>query len=299
MSAGSSDENDIFLPVAGWTNAERARVQRLPPQRVRDRAHAPVARRPPVVRSPSSGQPSAARCTRTWCVRPVSSRASIRAAPGNRSTHAPVGDRALAGPHAAGELLARVRIAPVERVDAPARPGRLARHQRLVDPLDGVRLERRRRARHRRVVLGDHQQARGVLVDAVDDPRAQLAADAAQVAHVREQRVHQRPRLVPRRRVHHQPGRLVDDDQPAILVDDRQRHRLGRDRRSRTGGGGVQTTTSPARSLRDGAPAAPLTVTAASPICRASCERDTSATLLRQEQVQPLAGRLRRDHEAP
>ena len=46
-----------------------------------------------------------------------------------------------------------------------------------------------------------------------------------------------------------------------------------------TGGGGVQTTTSPGFSFRDGVPAAPLTVTAASPIWRASCERDTSATL--------------------
>ena len=48
MSGGSSDANDIFLPVAGCTNAERARVQRLPPQRVRDRAHGRLARRPPV-----------------------------------------------------------------------------------------------------------------------------------------------------------------------------------------------------------------------------------------------------------
>ena len=133
----------------------------------------------------------------------------------------------------------------------------------------------------------------------MDDPGPQLAADAAQVAHVRQQRVHQRPRLVPRRRVHDQPGRLVDDDQPAILVDDRQRHRLRLDRRRRRAAGGVQTTTSPGSSFRDGVPAAPLTVTAASPICRASCERDTSATLRDEEQVQPLAGRVRRDHETP
>src|SRR5580698_5565184 len=39
--------------------------------------------------------------------------------------------------------------------------------------------------------------------------------------------------------------------------------------------GGSQLTTSPPRSLRDGTPASPFTVTAACPICRASCERDT------------------------
>ena len=40
----------------------------------------------PYVRSASSGHPSAARCTRTWWVRPVSRRASMRAAPGNCSS---------------------------------------------------------------------------------------------------------------------------------------------------------------------------------------------------------------------
>src|SRR5580698_8587817 len=45
-----------------------------------------------------------------------------------------------------------------------------------------------------------------------------------------------------------------------------------------TTAGGSQLTTSPARSLRDGTPASPLTVTAACPICRASCERDTEPT---------------------
>src|SRR5580704_16843731 len=42
-----------------------------------------------------------------------------------------------------------------------------------------------------------------------------------------------------------------------------------------TTAGGSQLTTSPTRSLRDGTPASPFTVTAACPICRASCDRDT------------------------
>ena len=36
----------------------------------------------------------------------------------------------------------------------------------------------------RRVVLGDHEQARGAAVEAVDDAGAQHAADAGEVAHV-------------------------------------------------------------------------------------------------------------------
>ena len=110
------------------------------------------------------------------------------------------------------------------------------------------------------------------------DPGAQLAADAAQIAHVREQRVDQRPASCPGAGCTTRPAGLsmttshrsscttVSGIASASIV-------VG------TGGGGVQTTTSPRRSLRDGVPAAPFTVTAASPICRASCERDTSATL--------------------
>ena len=42
------------------------------------------------------------------------------------------------------------------------------------------------------VVLGDDHHAARVLVEPVDDAGTQLAADAAQILHVKEQRVDQR-----------------------------------------------------------------------------------------------------------
>ncbi len=203
----------------------------------------------------------------------------------------------LPGAHAAGELLPLPRIAPVERVDPPARARRRARHQRLVDPLDRVRLERRAERVHRRVVLGHHQQARGVLVDPVDDPRAQLAADPAQVAG--SARAARSPASPPRA-----PGAGCTTRPAGLSTTTSQRSSwtivkaiASAAISVATTGGGSQTITSPACSLRDGTPAAPFTVTAACPICRASCERDTSAISLRQEDVQPLPGRRRRDDE--
>ena len=141
--------------------------------------------------------------------------------------HAPVGDGLAPGPHLDRELLAVARVAPVQRLDATVGGRRLAHRQRLVNAIDVVRLERRPQRDHRRVVLGDHQQARGVLVDAVNDARAELAADAAQIADARQERVHQRPLRVTRSGMHHQPRRLVDDDQLRILVHHHQRDLLG------------------------------------------------------------------------
>ena len=59
-------------------------------------------------------------------------------------------------------------------------------------------------------------------------PGPLLAADAAQVVDVVEQRVDQRAAGVAGGRMHHHAGRLVDDDQVVVLVEDRQRQRLGR-----------------------------------------------------------------------
>ena len=58
-------------------------------------------------------------------------------------------------------------------------------------------------------------------------PGPLLAADAAQIVDVVQQRVDQRAAGMAGRRVHDHAGRLVDDDEVAILVDDRERQRLG------------------------------------------------------------------------
>ena len=67
----------------------------------------------------------------------------------------------------------------------------------------------------------------GAAVQAVHDARPQHAADAREVAHVMEQRVHQRPRGAARARVHDEPGRLVDHQQVRVLVHDGERDVLG------------------------------------------------------------------------
>ena len=58
------------------------------------------------------------------------------------------------------------------------------------------------------------------------DARPQLAADAAQVVDVVEQRVHQRAVGVAGGRVHDHAGGLVDDHDVGVLVDDVQGKRL-------------------------------------------------------------------------
>ncbi len=76
----------------------------------------------------------------------------------------------------------------------------------------------------RAVRLGDDHDAAGVLVEAVDDARPLDAADARQaVAAMVDQRVDQRAGPVAGAGMHHQPGRLVDDDQLGILVEDVER----------------------------------------------------------------------------
>ena len=76
----------------------------------------------------------------------------------------------------------------------------------------------------RAVVLGDHHQAGGVLVEPVHDARPLHPADAGEaVAAMGDQRIHQRSRGVSGGRMHHEPCRLVDDDDVLVLIDDVER----------------------------------------------------------------------------
>jgi len=98
-------------------------------------------------------------------------------------------------------------------------------------PLERVGLELPLQPLMRQIGLGDHEEPRGVLVDPVHDPRPDPPADPRQpAAGVVQERVDQRAVRRPRRRVHDEPGRLVDDDQVGVLVHDGQRDRLGRRR---------------------------------------------------------------------
>ena len=87
--------------------------------------------------------------------------------------------------------------------------------------------ELRRQRLMRAIILGDHQEAARVLVEPVHDARPPHAADARQaVAAMGDERVDERAARMPRRRMHDEPGRLVDHDEVVVLVDDRERNRL-------------------------------------------------------------------------
>ena len=79
------------------------------------------------------------------------------------------------------------------------------------------------------VVLRHDHAAAGVLVQAVDDARPHLPADAAEVGDVVEQRVDQRAVGISLRRMNDKPGRLVQHYHVRILIQYRQGNVLGLD----------------------------------------------------------------------
>ena len=80
-----------------------------------------------------------------------------------------------------------------------------------------------------RIGFRHHEKAGGPLVETVDDPGAQDAADPREVAAMVEEGVDQRPARMAGRRMDDHPRRLVDDQQRGVLVEDRQGDRLGQD----------------------------------------------------------------------
>jgi len=100
---------------------------------------------------------------------------------------------------------------------------------RDVDPVDVVGGKQRRKALVGGVGLGRDDDAGGVLVDAVHDPRTRHAADAREArARVVQQGVDQGAVLAARRRMDGHAGRLVDHDQIGVLEQHGERDRLGR-----------------------------------------------------------------------
>ena len=117
------------------------------------------------------------------------------------------------------------------------RRARMAGNNGSVRALDGMVGELNRETFVSPVRLGDDQQARGVLVDAMDDTGASYAPDAGKLpATMVEQGVDQRPVQVPRSRMDDEPRRLVDNDQVLVLEHDDKRNVLS-DRLGRNGGG--------------------------------------------------------------
>ena len=78
------------------------------------------------------------------------------------------------------------------------------------------------------VGLGDHHQARCVLVQPVDDARTGHAADAGEARPAMgDERIDQRAAGVAGGGMDDQPGGLVDDDEVVVLVNDGQRDIFG------------------------------------------------------------------------
>ena len=148
-------------------------------------------------------------------------------------------------PRARRHLLAIRRIAADRRVN-PAPGLHDAPDQRDVFLLDLAIVKLARQLLMRGVVLGDDHQARGAAIEPVHDARPFLAADAAEIVDVMEQRVHQRAARVAGGRMHDHAGRLVDDDDVAVLVDDRQRQRFRAAAPASTGSGMSTVTCCPA-----------------------------------------------------
>ena len=120
--------------------------------------------------------------------------------------------------------LAVGRMARDRRVHRAAVLPKRPRDDALVRPAERVVGKLRSERLMRRVVLGGNDQTARVAVDAVHDARAQRAADAGKAcAAVVEQRVDERAVRMPRRGVHDQSRRLIDNDHVLVLVYDVKR----------------------------------------------------------------------------
>ena len=98
--------------------------------------------------------------------------------------------------------------------------GHVAVHHRLVRPVKTVFLNLACQIHMGKVVLGYHEQAAGILVNPMNDPRSDHTAHTAKgVTAVVQQRVHQRAGIIPRCRMHHHTLGLVHHQQVAVLVD--------------------------------------------------------------------------------
>ena len=190
----------------------------------------PRSPRTPYWASPETGRSIAARWTRTWCVRPVSSLTSRSACAAERLPHLEVRD-GLAG--LVGVERAPRRIAPVAAdrcVDPPARRAGMALDEREIAPFDLAAADRFLERRIRLLRTSDGEQPRGVAIEPVHDP-GPLGVSAGRPE--REQLPRERSRPRPRSRMHDEAGRLVDDEQVLVLVRQRDGDGLRREHRGR------------------------------------------------------------------
>jgi hypothetical protein len=124
-------------------------------------------------------------------------------------------------------LLAVARVASERGVDEPRVRRDVAVHEGEVAPVDGADLYRLGQSRLRAVVLRDHHQTRGVLVEPVHDAWTVLPLQGAELACVREQRVHEGASPVALRGMDDEVGLLGEHDHVVVLEPDVERYVLG------------------------------------------------------------------------
>ena len=128
-----------------------------------------------------------------------------------------------------GHACAVMQFAADGALDAAGVGFRHAPHQRRIAPLQtavgAMGRELPRQALVRRIGLGDDHQPAGILVEPMHDPRPSHAADARKaVTTMRDQCIDQGTRCVAGGWMHHEPCRLIDDDDATVLVDHLQRN---------------------------------------------------------------------------
>src|SRR5947208_4476827 len=114
---------------------------------------------------------------------------------------------------------AQLGVATDRRVDCPAARRRRALDERQVLALDQPSPERLLQPAMNILRARDDEQARGVAVEPVDDPRSLGLSPR----HTARQQLGERVLAVSARRMHDQAGGLVDDEQVLVLVCDRER----------------------------------------------------------------------------
>ncbi len=142
--------------------------------------------------------------------------------------------RGLARVGRAHRHLGWVATAAADRiVDPSGRRFRAPPHEGEVGLVDLAPREHRRKLAVRRVGLGDEQQARGVFVQAVHDPRAVGASRGGERQVLPQQGVHERALARAVSRVDHQTRRFHDDGEMRVFEDDPDRDVLADEVRRR------------------------------------------------------------------
>ncbi len=98
-----------------------------------------------------------------------------------------------------------------------------APHKGNVFLLDFVIVELSRKLVMGRVVLGDHHEPGCAAIESMHDARPELAADAAQVVQMMQQRVDDSAGCVAGTWMDHHAGGLVEDGEVGILIQDVER----------------------------------------------------------------------------